>query len=166
MTYIEADVVRRSNPVDLIERIAHSNDWNFERADDDEITLSIDGKWSDYHVSFSWMDELEAFHVACAFDLKIPEARQPEMLKLLAIVNEQMWLGHFDLWSREGVVMFRHAQLLAGGAEIGAPQCEALLQASLDAVERFYPAFQFVVWAGKSAKDALEATMFETAGEA
>ena len=45
-------------------------------------------------------------------------------------------------------------------------QCEALLSAALDASERYYPAYQFVVWAGKTAREALEAAVFETAGEA
>ena len=32
--------------------------------------------------------------------------------------------------------------------------------------ERFYPAFQFVLWGGKSPKDALDAAMLECVGEA
>jgi hypothetical protein len=62
--------------------------------------------------------------------------------------------------------MFRHALLLAGGVEASGRQCEVLLSAALDACERFYPAFQFVVWAGEGAREALEAAMFETAGQA
>ena len=37
---------------------------------------------------------------------------------------------------------------------------------ALDACERYFPAFQFVVWAGKTAREAIDAAMFETAGEA
>jgi hypothetical protein len=40
------------------------------------------------------------------------------------------------------------------------------LSAALDACERYYSAFQFVAWAGAGAREALEAAMFETAGEA
>jgi hypothetical protein len=36
----------------------------------------------------------------------------------------------------------------------------------LDACERYYQAFQFVLWAGKSATEALDAVMFETSGQA
>ncbi|HEY1337528.1 MAG TPA: YbjN domain-containing protein, partial [Bryobacteraceae bacterium] len=78
----------------------------------------------------------------------------------------QLWVGHFDLWSRDGLVMFRHALVLAGGVQVSNRQCEVLLNAALDACERHYPAFQFVVWAGEGAREALEAAMFETAGEA
>ena len=41
-----------------------------------------------------------------------------------------------------------------------------LLGTALDCCERYFPAFQFVVWAGKGAREALDAAMFETAGEA
>jgi hypothetical protein len=50
--------------------------------------------------------------------------------------------------------------------EVAGKQCEALLDAALDTSERYFQAFQFVVWAGKSAREALDAAMFETAGEA
>ncbi|PZQ18921.1 MAG: hypothetical protein DI565_00505 [Ancylobacter novellus] len=166
MALIDVDADRQAHPVDMIERIATLNDWSFDRSGDDEITISIDGSWSDYHVSLTWMGELESLHLACAFDLKVPDRRKPEVYQLLTLVNEQLWLGHFDLWSQEGVVAYRHTLLLAGGAEASAAQCEALLEAALEACERHYQAFQFVVWAGKGAKEAMEVVAFETAGEA
>ncbi len=150
----------------MVERIAAINDWSFERAGDDEITILVRGKWTDYQVSFTWMHDIEALHLACAFDLKVPERRRAEVQQLIALVNEQLWVGHFDLWTQDGMVMFRHALVLAGGVEATGRQCEALLATALDACERYFPAFQFVVWAGKPAREALDAAMFETAGEA
>ena len=73
MTLIDVEEQRQSNPVDVIEQIAALNDWAFERAGDDEISISIEGGWAEYQVSFSWMEEREAIHLACAFDLKVPE---------------------------------------------------------------------------------------------
>lgn len=166
MSIIEFETKMRANPVDLVERLAAINNWSFERSGDGEITLSMKGSWTDYHVSFQWMTELEALHLACAFDLKVPENRRGEVLKLLSIVNEQLWVGHFDLWSDEGMVMYRHALLLAGGASASGRQCESQLERAVEAVERYFPAFQFVIWAGKTAREAIDATMFETAGEA
>ncbi len=166
MTLIDFEPDRQSNPVDVIEQIAALNDWSFERAGDDEITISIAGGWSDYHVSFSWMEEHEAVHLACAFDLKVPDARKLEVMRLLAAVNEQMWIGHFDLWNQEGVVMYRQALLLSGGAEPNSSQVERLLVTAIEACERYFQAFQFVVWAGKTASEAIESVLFETAGEA
>lgn len=166
MSLIDIEADAPANPVDLVERLAAIHDWSFERSDEDEITLSLSSRWTDCHVSFQWMDELESLHLACAFDFKVPEGRRNEVLKLLALVNEQMWLGHFDLWSQEGVIMFRHALPLSGGATASSRQCEAIVDAALDAVERYYPAFQFVVWAGKSAREAMDTALFDTVGEA
>lgn len=156
---------RVMNPIDLIERLANGHDWTCDRTNDDELTLVIAGTWTDYHVSLNWRDDLEALHLACAFDFRVPENRLGEMYKLVAQINEQLWLGHFDLWTQEGLVMFRHA-LLLNGSVATSRQCEAMLQAALEGCERYYQAFQFVVWAGKQSREALVSTMFETEGQA
>jgi hypothetical protein len=64
------------------------------------------------------MEDLESLHIACAFDLKVPEQRRSEIKQLIALVNEQLWIGHFDLWRNEGVVLFRNSHLLSGGPEV------------------------------------------------
>lgn len=165
MTHVDFETERLINPVDTIEHIAALNDWAFDRSGDNEISISVAGGWTDYHISFTWMDEIEALHLACAFDLKIPEGRRREVVDLISKINEQLWIGHFDMWKQEGVVIFRHALPLAG-TEASARQCEALLDAAVDSCERYYQSFQFVVWAGKQADEAIESVLFETAGEA
>jgi hypothetical protein len=166
MSLIDVSEERHTNPLDVVEHLAAVKEWSFDRSGDDEIAISITGRWTDYHLSFTWMDELEALHLACAFDCRVPERRRAEVLLLVAQVNEQLWVGHFDLWSKDGVIMFRHSLVLPGGLEPSNRQCEMLLEAALEACERYYQAFQFVVWAGKSAREAMDAAMFDTAGEA
>ena len=156
----------RLNPLDVVERLAAVNDWSFERASDDEITILVTGRWTDYQLSYTWMGDIEALHLACAFDLKVPERRRTEVQLLISLINEQLWVGHFDLWLQDGLAMFRHALVLAGGGIASNQQCEALLGTALDACERYFPAFQFVLWAGKAAREALDAAVFETSGEA
>lgn len=157
---------RREHPCDIVERLASVNEWLFEREDEDEIAISVSGRWTEYHIAYTWLPDLETMHVGCAFDLKAPDYRRAEILDLVALINEQMWLGHFDLWKKEGVVMFRHGLLLSGGAQPSAAQLESILSNALDACERYYQAFHFVVWAGKTAREAVAAAMFETVGEA
>jgi hypothetical protein len=166
MSLIEYTGERQLNPVDVVERVAALNEWSFERAGDDEITISITGRWTGYQVAFTWMDDIEALHLACAFDLKVPERRRNEVQQLISFINEQLWIGHFDLWIKDGMVMFRHALVLAGGLEPSNQQCQSVLSSALEACEGYFPAFQFVVWAGKPARAALDAAMFETSGEA
>ncbi len=156
---------RVHNPVDLIEQVASAHEWACERTNDDELTLNVAGTWADYHVSLNWRNDLESLHIACAFEFKVPDNRLGEVYRLIAQINEQMWLGHFDIWSHEGLILFRHGLMLNGSVATSS-QCEALLRAGLEACERYYQAFQFVVWAGKDSRQALTSTMFETHGQA
>ncbi len=162
----EYQFIRELHPVDVIEHVAHSNDWSFERTGEDEIAISVAGNWTDYHVSFSWMEDFEAVHLACAFDIKVPENKATEIMRLLSLINEQMLFGHFDLWEQEGAIMFRQALLLSGGVEPTAKQVEVLLGSALEACESYYQAFQFVIWSGLPAREALKSVIFETFGTA
>jgi hypothetical protein len=155
-----------NSPLGVVEEIAASNDLAFERSGEDEITIVYKGRFTDYQVSFTWMAEIDALHLACAFDMKIPVGRRPEVQRLIAAINEQMWVGHFDLWSQSGVTMYRQALLLPGAVPASGAQCELMFETALLACERYYPAFQFVVWGGKTASEAMTAAMFDTVGEA
>ena len=166
MALIESARDHRGSPLDVVEHMAAGNNWPFERAGEDEIGLVVTGRWTNYQVSFTWMNEIETLHLACAFDMKVPDRSHATVQQLISLINEQMWIGHFDVWTQNGVVMFRHALVLAGGVAASGRQCEAVLASALDSCERYFPAFQFVIWAGKSAREAMEAAMFETTGEA
>lgn len=166
MSLLEGIIETELNPLAVVEDIATDHDWAFERSGDDELTIISKGDWCDYQLSFTWMGEIEALHLACAFDMKIPPARRMEVQRLLAAINEQLWVGHLDIWTHTGMVMYRQALPLPDGMMASASQCETMLASAIHACERYYPAFQFVVWAGKTAEEAMSAAMFDTAGEA
>src|SRR5713101_3780081 len=84
----------RMNPLDVVERVASSNGWSFERAGDDEITILVTGKWTDYQVSYTWMFDIEALHLACAFELKDPARSRGEVTHPLPMVLAQAWVVH------------------------------------------------------------------------
>jgi len=159
-------VERPEHPVDVVERLASLNSWAFDRADEDEISILVSGVWAQYEVAFTWLPDMESLHVSCSFDLRVPSRKRAEVATLVQMINAQLWLGHFDLWSREDIVMFRHAHCLAGGAQASDTQCTTIVNAALAACENYFQAFQFVLWAGRSAKEALDLAMFETHGNA
>ncbi len=166
MSLTTADTVTLlENPIDVLENLATHQNWPFERSAEDELSLTVTGRWCDYDLSFTWRDDLNGLHLACAFDQKINAGKLADVHDLLARINEQLWLGHFDIWKDEGVVLFRHG-LLLGAGDASPEQCEMLLSLAVEACERYYPAFQFVLWAGQSAEDAMAACMFETQGSA
>lgn len=154
------------NPLDLMEEIVTANDWVFQRAGDDELMVQIAGNWCDYRLYFGWVREIEAMQFSCALDMKVPEAKKESVYTLLGLINETLWFGHFDLPSQIGLPTFRHAMLLRGVRGASVEQLEDLVDVTLSECERFYPAFQFVIWGGKSAPEAIEAAILETVGEA
>src|SRR6266481_1220063 len=164
MSMLESIVDSPNHPLEVVEGIAADNNWSFERSGEDEVTIVSRGEWTDYQLSFTWMGEIEALHLACAFDMKIPQALLAEVQRLIAAINEQLWVGHFDLWSSTGLLMYRQALVLPNGIIASEAQCETMFVGAVQACERYYPAFQFVVWAGKTAAEAMSAAMFDTAG--
>jgi len=157
---------RPEHPVDVVERLAALNHWTFDRAEPDEIAILVSGAWANYDVSFTWLGEMESLHVSCSFDLKAPPRRRAAIRELMQLINEQLWLGHFDLWSGQDLVMFRHALCLAGGAGASDAQCSAIVKAAVTACETYYQAFQFVLWADREPREAIAFAAFETRGSA
>ncbi|MGH6675874.1 MAG: YbjN domain-containing protein, partial [Xanthobacteraceae bacterium] len=90
MSIIEIAHHEHVSPLEVVERMAISNDWPFERAGEDEIALNVLGHWSNYQISFTWMNDIEALHLACAFDMKVPDPRLGEVQALIALINEQL----------------------------------------------------------------------------
>ena len=107
----------QNNPLNAVEQMAADHSWPFEHAGEDEIALIVDGRCTNYQISFTWMHEIEALHLACAFDIKVPETRISDVRQLIALINEDLWIGHFDLWTKSGMIMFRYALVLAGAAK-------------------------------------------------
>lgn len=167
MMALEAfEIEEVANPLDRVERIAEAYQWAFARTNAAEVTMTVEGGWSDMSVSLNWRDEFELLHVAVNLDMKVPAPRRDEAAKLLARINEQLLVGHLDLWHGDGSIVFRNSLILSGGAEANDQQCETLIQFAVETCERYFPAIQFVVWAGQSPEEALAAAMIETMGEA
>jgi hypothetical protein len=155
-----------ANPLDLVEQVISANDWIFDRRSDSDMAAEAPGKWGDYGLYFCWSDEISVMHFSCAFDLKAPQKRRAALYELLAKANEKLWIGHFGMDEETGAPIFRHAILLRGAPSASAESIEDLVDIALTECERFFPAFQFVLWGGKSPDEALEAAMLECVGEA
>lgn len=155
----------RGNPLDVIEDIVCTNEWSHDRRSDSEMAVEIPGHWSTYNLYFAWSEDMGAIHLSCAFDMRIPSGKSADLYELLAQLNERMWLGHFTIWSDENLPMFRHSMLMQGGEKL-VDDMERLVDIAVSECERFFPAFQLVIWGGKSADEAVAGAMLDTVGEA
>jgi hypothetical protein len=158
-------------PIDMLEHVFDANGWAFERSGDEEISTSIKAGWATYHLRALWRDEERVLQIIARADLACPDDRRMAIYETLGLINEQLWMGHFELWSADGTVLFRHATLLDTEEEVDEPdltigQAEVLVEAAVDEFERFYPVFQLVMFADRSPQDAMAAALLETVGEA
>jgi len=154
MSFSTQTATPAANPLDVMEQIVSANEWVFDRRSDAEMAAEAPGKWCDYGLYFSWSHEISAMHFTCTFDIKVPEKRRTALYEL------------FGMDCDDGMPLFRHSVLLRGAPGASAESLEDMIDIAITECERFYPAFQFVLWGGKTPADALEAAMLECVGEA
>jgi len=154
------------NPLDILEEIVTANEWLFDRAGDDELIVELAGRWCQYRLFFVWQREIGALQFSCQFDMRVPEPKRGDVNDLLALLNNRLWLGHFDLDPQQSTPLFRYTVLARGDRMPNVETLEDLVEIALTECERFYPAFQFVMWGGKKPSEAMAAAMIDTAGQA
>ncbi|MGD9816205.1 MAG: YbjN domain-containing protein [Hyphomonadaceae bacterium] len=165
--YLDDDAEIAGDPLDTVEAVIGADDrFLCERAEDGDVHFSFKCSWGETVGYFSHRHELPALLFTLGFDIQAAQSRRTEAVRLAALINENLWLGHFDVWSDDGTIIFRHAMPMIGRDEISIGEVQAMLAAGMDAAERFQPAFHFLILGGMSAEAAAEASLFETAGEA
>src|SRR3546814_9920042 len=113
-----------------------------------------------------WREQDQVLQLLALPDIRVSDEKRATIYETLGLINEQLWLGHFELWSNSGLVLFRNGALLGSGETLSLEQAQTLIETALDECERFYPVFQFVLWGGKTPQEAISASLLETRGEA
>jgi hypothetical protein len=163
----EAAEGEHAAPIDMLENYFAAHGWSYDRAGDDEIVANVKGSWTEYELRGVWRDEDHVLQFLALPDIKVADDKRAAIYEAIGLVNEQLWLGHFELWSSSGILLFRHAALIEGDEpSMSLAQTETVIESAIDECERYYPVFQFVLWGGKSPRDALAAALIETQGEA
>ena len=154
-------------PIDMLERYFAAHGWTAER-DDDEIVAKVKGSWTEYELRAIWREDDSVLQFLAFPDVRVADHARPAMYEAIGLVNEQLWIGHFELWSSSGILLYRHAAVISGDEEpaLSLDGAELIVESAIDECERFYPVFQFVLWGGKTPKEALAAALIETQGEA
>ncbi|WP_120716195.1 type III secretion system chaperone family protein [Tsuneonella amylolytica] len=153
-------------PLDMLAALFEARGWAYESVSQDEMTAEIQGSWTTYQVRAIWRSGDSVLQLLCLPDIRVAEGKRAAAFELLALVNEQLWLGHFDVWSQGGMLVYRHGLLLGDEGLLGLDQAQGLVETAIDECDRFYPAFQFVLWGDKSPQDALTSAMVDAEGEA
>ena len=153
-------------PLEMLAALFDARGWESEIVSDDEMVGEVQGSWAKYQLRAIWRAEDNVLQFLCLPDIRVTHDKKHSAFELLSLVNEQMWLGHFDIWSQGDVLLYRHGVLLSDEGMLSIQQAQALVESAIDECDRFYPSFQFVLWGDKSPQAALDAAMVDAAGEA
>tara|TARA_B100001027_G_C16218543_1_gene308658 strand:+ start:510 stop:983 length:474 start_codon:yes stop_codon:yes gene_type:complete len=154
------------NPIDIIEDVIHQKKWSFSRSADHELVAEISSNLSAYRLYFSWLENINALSLSITFDIKFPETKLIKAYELLGLINENLWIGHFDITSRNGIPAFRHTIMSSSEIEILHKKFEDLVDIGIYECEKFYPSFQQILFDDISPKDAVNISKFEIIGRA
>ena len=154
------------HPIDIVETLAESHAWEFDRVTDDQIAMAVEGQWRTYALTLAWSASDETLRLICTFEMEPPEGKLPALYDVLNRCNDMVWTGAFTWWAEQKLMVWRYGLCLAGGQIAGPEQIDRLISAAVMASERFYPAFQLVAWANRTPADALKVAIAEAYGRA
>lgn len=153
-------------PVEMLASLFDARGWTYEHVSEDELNGEVQGSWTSYQLRAIWRMEDRVLQLLCLPDIRIPEEKNQTMFETVALINEQLWLGHFDIWSNGGVLLYRHGVMFGEDGLLSARQAQILIESAVEECDRFYPVFQFILWGDKTPQEALAAAMVDAVGEA
>ena len=160
--FFEEDI----HPIDIVEHIAEHHDWSFDRLGDNQIAMAVEGQWRTYSITLAWSDYDETLRLVCSFEMEPPEDKHGALYEALNAVNDECWAGAFTFWAEQKLMIYRYGLVLAGGQMASPDQVDTMIRAAVLSAERFYPAFQLVVWGDRTVKDAMQVAIAEAYGRA
>ncbi len=166
LPHSEEDIEFAIDPLDVVERILTAENLSFDRSEEGDLAFTLTGDWKDYELWFAWRPEADCLQLCVSLDIRATKSRLNKAHALLALINPRVWLGHFELWVEDGEIVFRNAMSLPKGERPTMAQAASMIDSAVEAADRFYPAFDFLLKGDKSPEEAMAACMFETAGQA
>lgn len=153
-------------PLEMLAALFEARGWATERESDEEVCAEVKGNWTRYQLRGIWREHDHVLQLLALPDISVSDDKFGNIHEALGLINEQLWLGHFDMWSNNGMVLYRHGLMLPSNGMLELDQAQILVETALAECDRFYPVFQFILWGDKSPKDALAAALIDTMGEA
>ncbi len=154
------------HPIDIVETLAETHAWQFDRVADDQIAMAIEGVWQTYAITLAWSAADETLRLVCSFEMAPPIEALPGLFETLNAANDRCWIGAFTLWRDQNLMAYRYGLALSGGETAGAVQISRLVENAVARCEQFYPAFQLVCWGGETPASAMRVAIDEAFGTA
>lgn len=133
------------NPIDTIEHIFKRDNVSFDRRKETELVAEVQGKWDNMLIFFAYEEHLRCLHISCLLNIETSTVDRSKMFELLAMLNENLWLGHFSYWSEQKMPIFKHSVILQDSEELFTGKISKIIELSIMECERVYPIFNAVM---------------------
>ena len=153
----------------MLEQYFTALGWACERNGEDEIVSSFQGSWTQYELRAIWRAEDQVLQFLALPDIRVPGREARRDLRDDRADQRAALARPFRIvvGLRAGPVPPRRpARRGEESGGLSLQQAETLVEAAIEECERFYPVFQFVLWADKTPQEAIAAALIETQGEA
>lgn len=155
------------SPLDMFEEMAEEKGWPYTRHDANSLTLSVKGQSSSYDIELEWQDEFSAVLLGCHINAPVKTEYRPASAEILQKVNENLWLGHFDLCNDTHRPMFRYTLMLRlVPPAVAIEMITDTIELAMAECDRFYMPFSMLSAGDVRLQEVLHAAIFETVGEA
>ena len=154
------------NPIDTVENIFAPQEYQIDRRSINEIAIEVEGKWNNMLLFFAWEENMRCLHMSCLMDIESKIEDRSKIFELLALVNEELWVGHFSYWTEQNMPVFKHSIIVTDAENEFEGKISQLTDIAVKECERMYPIFTAVLSKGISPKQALYPYNFETIGRA
>ncbi|MDY4842253.1 MAG: YbjN domain-containing protein [Alphaproteobacteria bacterium] len=154
------------NPIDVVENIFAAQSFELDRRSLNEVVIEVQGKWNNMLLFFAWEANMRCLHLSCLMDIESTIEDRSKIFELLALANEELWVGHFSYWAEQNMPVFKHSIILDETEESFEGKIRQIIEIAVKECERLYPVFKVVLTKGMDPKRALYPMLMETMGEA
>ena len=154
------------HPIDIVEHLAEHHEWEFDRIEENQIAMAVKGQWRTYSITLAWSGFDETLRIICSFEMEPPTAKLNDLYETLNVANDRCWTGAFTFWEEQKLMVYRYGLVLSGGQIATAEQIDTMISSSVLAAEKYYPAFQLVIYDNQSPDRAMQVAIAEAYGHA
>ena len=134
----------KNNPIDDVECVFRKSN-AVERRSSTEVVVEINGKWDDMLLFFAWEEKMNCLHISCLINLQPQNVEMPKIFELLALMNEDLWVGYFSYWEEMRMPVFKHSLFINDDEFDLNNKLSNIVNIAITECERAYPIFHAVL---------------------
>jgi len=154
------------NPIDVVIDAMHAQEMPVQQLSSHEVMTELQGHWGFYKMQFFWQDDIQVLHLNVIFELPINTTDKLKIYHLMALLNERLIIGHFEIFPEENLPAFRYSLMTPTSNALSIELLEEIIDITLDECESCFPAFKSLIEDQQDPEQAALIAVMDTVGEA